>query len=73
MQTSWAARYNQANRHVLNGRRVIARQRELIGRQKALAHDTRQSEMLLALFERSQVIFEGDLSRIGQERAYASV
>jgi hypothetical protein len=52
----------QANRHVVDGRRVVERQRALIARQKARGHDTQQSEGLLAQFERSQEMFESDLA-----------
>ena len=64
----WTERHAQAERHVDDGRRIIDRQRVLIERQKALGSDTAESETLLASFERSQAIFEGDLVRILKER-----
>jgi hypothetical protein len=63
----WTERYEEAKRHVADGRLVLERQRALIDRQKVLKRDTAVSERLLATFERSQEIFEGDLARIRQE------
>ncbi len=65
---AWIERHEEAKRHVADGQRVIDRQRDLIGRQKALGCDTSRSEELLAAFERSQAIFESDLVRIRRER-----
>jgi hypothetical protein len=56
-----------AERRVQEGRRTIARQRELIARQKALGQDTTISQSLLDEFEQSQTIFETDLHRINSE------
>ena len=53
-----------AERHVEEGRRIIARQRELVARQKALGRDMTASQTLLEEFERSQAIFEADLQVI---------
>ena len=63
-----AERHAEAQRHVLVGRRLIDRQRRLIGRLKVLGRDTRRSEEILVSFEQTQLIFEGDLIRIGVQR-----
>jgi len=65
----WTERYAEAERHVTEGQRILDRQRAIIERQRALGSDTQQSEALLAAFERSQAIFEGDLVRIRGEQA----
>ena len=62
----WTERHAEAGRHVADGRRVIDRQRALIERQTALSSDTQRSKGLLAAFEGSQAIFEGDLARCGE-------
>jgi hypothetical protein len=56
-----------AERHVITGRRTVARQREIIARLKSLGRDTHESERLLDTFERSLAIFEDDLRRISQD------
>ena len=60
-----------AQRHVDTGRRIIARQRQLIAELKAHNHSTKQYESLLSAFETSQAIFESDLAEItaGKKRA----
>jgi hypothetical protein len=42
-----------AERHVKEGQRVVARQRELIARMKALGQDTATAQELLDIFERT--------------------
>jgi|RhiMetdeSRZDD1v2_1073273.scaffolds.fasta_scaffold660645_3 hypothetical protein len=64
----WLERYLEARRHAVAGRGVIKRQREFIAREKAKGLSTDRSEDLLALFQQTQVIFEGDLARISAER-----
>jgi hypothetical protein len=66
---SWLERYLKAHRHAVAGRKVITCQRDLIARKQALGHSTDRSEDLLAIFERTQAIFEDDLARITSERA----
>jgi hypothetical protein len=66
-QWSWFERYTEACRHVLEGRRAVEKQRKLIAKEKAQGRDTKSYEDLLASFERTQVIFEGDLKRIKRE------
>jgi hypothetical protein len=53
-----------AERHVREGLRLIAWQRDLIARRKAGGLSTRRSEELLATFEISQAIFEDDLAAL---------
>jgi hypothetical protein len=50
-----------AERHVKEGQRVVARQRELIARMKALGQDTATAQELLDIFERTLAQFEDDL------------
>jgi hypothetical protein len=47
----------QAARHVLEGRRIVARQRALVERTKAAGHDTALSEQILVQFEQTLAIF----------------
>jgi hypothetical protein len=61
-------RYQEAHRHVVSGREVIRRQRDLIAARKADGRNTDESEELLVTFERTQAIFEDDLARITRER-----
>ena len=51
-------RIEQATRHVETGRRILARQREIVAAGRLGA----ASRELLAVFERSQDIFENDLA-----------
>ncbi len=62
-----------AARHVEQGRRIIERQREAIAKLKKLGKDTAHSEKLLALFERTLVIFENDLNALLKERQRKAV
>ena len=64
---TWLERYEEAARHVVTGRNVLARQRTLIERLKSKGHDTAWFEAGLTLFERSQAIFEDDLERVRGE------
>jgi hypothetical protein len=50
-----------AERHVKEGQRVVARQRALIIKKKALGQDTATAEDLLDIFERTLAQFEDDL------------
>jgi hypothetical protein len=68
----WVDRYQEARRHVVSGREVIRRQRDLIDRKKAHGRTTDDAEDLLAVFERTQTIFEDDLTRITRERGEVS-
>jgi hypothetical protein len=69
---TWENRRAVAERHVTDGRRAIDQQRSIIARQRVLRVDTQASEALLAAFERSQEIFEGNLARLLQERVDAT-
>jgi len=60
-------RLAMAEGHVEEGRRIVARQRDLIARQRALGRDTDVSEWLLSQFKRSLVAFEQDLQSIRDE------
>ncbi len=57
-------RLAMAEGHVEEGRRIVARQRDLIARQRVLGQDTDVSEWLLSQFELSLVAFEADLQSI---------
>lgn len=54
----------QTLRHVIEGRRIVARQRALIERLRAAGHDSSHSEQLLEEFERTLAIFESDLREL---------
>ena len=58
-----------AARHVAEGRKVVARQRALIAKQKLSGADTFDSEKLLVQFERKLAIFEDHLREIEIESA----
>ena len=64
----WRERYEQAVRNAERGRDLVALQRALIDRQKALGQDASWLERGLDLFEKSQTLFERDLERIRHER-----
>jgi hypothetical protein len=53
-----------AFRHVIHGRRVVARQRERVERLALNGSDTTEAERTLDLFARTLNIFEDDLRRI---------
>jgi hypothetical protein len=55
-----------ARAHVEKGREIVARQRVLIGRIRALRADPTQAEDLLAQFERTLKVFEDDLAHLEQ-------
>jgi hypothetical protein len=65
---TWEKRHATAQRHVTVGRSAIDRQRSIVAGQRAVRLSTQASEELLAAFERSQEIFEGNLARILEER-----
>ena len=50
--------------HVVKGRRIVERQRQLITEIRARGGASAQAEELLVAFERSLVIFEDDLEGI---------
>lgn len=54
-------------RHVKEGKRIVARQRELIAREKRAGRDTADSEILLSQFERTLAIFESDLMAVHED------
>lgn len=56
-----------AERHVRDGRAIVARQRGLIERYRSRGHSTFASEELLSCFERTQAIFEDDLARLRRQ------
>jgi hypothetical protein len=57
-------RLAMAKRHVVEGRRIIEGQRQLISRLQSIRCSTAYSERILAEFERSQALFEDDLAEI---------
>jgi len=57
-------RLELARRQVIEGRRVIAAQQELIERLRAAGKDTTIDERLLRRFEQNQVVFEKDLEEL---------
>ena len=64
LMLSLAERRAIAEGHVRDGRRIVARQKEIIALQQQQHRSTDLSEELLAQFERSQAIFESDLQRL---------
>jgi hypothetical protein len=58
-----------AARHVAEGRKIVARQRLLIAKQKEAGRETTHSENLLAQFERTLAVFEDHLQEIEAESA----
>jgi hypothetical protein len=65
---TWTERHEQAQRQVKDGQRVIDCQRVLIAMRKALGEGTDQLQEMLATFEDSQAISEGNLARIRASR-----
>jgi hypothetical protein len=65
---TWEKRHALAQYHVSVGHSAIDQQRSSIAKQKSLRLNTQASEDLLAAFERSQEIFEGNLISVLQER-----
>jgi hypothetical protein len=61
-----------AHAHVIKGRRIVARQRELITEIAARGGDCESAQDLLAAFERSLAIFEDDLAAIIKKEACLS-
>lgn len=56
-----------ARRHVLSGREIVQRQRDLIERLRHGSADTAVAEDLLRAFKKSLAVFENDLARIEQQ------
>jgi len=56
---------DMALRHVLEGRRIVARQKALIERMRASGLDISDAESLLNSFIRSLAVFEDDLRVAG--------
>jgi hypothetical protein len=54
----------EALRHVMDGRRIVSQQRQLIAEQKAAGYDTLFAEQILNQFERTLAIFEDDLREL---------
>jgi hypothetical protein len=65
--TAPETRLQMAKRHVLEGRRIVERQKRLIEFRRGRGLDTSQSEDLLRAFERSMASFEDDLADIVAE------
>jgi hypothetical protein len=59
-----ANRIRLAQGHVTGGRRIVARQRQLIAQIRACGGDSEKAEDLLSMFERSLATFEDDLAEI---------
>ena len=56
-----------AFRHVIDGRRIVARQRERVEMLARNGHDTTEAKRTLDLFARTLDIFEDDLRSILQQ------
>ena len=59
----------QAERHVLEGEALVARQREIVERLGRGGHDTREAMDLLTQFEETQALHIQERDRLRQERA----
>jgi DNA-directed RNA polymerase sigma subunit (sigma70/sigma32) len=59
-----ASKKEMAVRHVINGRRIVARQRERVERLARYGLDTTEAKRTLDLFARTLNIFEDDLRQI---------
>ena len=63
-----ANRRAMAQRHVMTGRRIVARQRRLVLATLARGHDAAASQHLLETFLVTQAILEDDLAAILRTR-----
>lgn len=66
------SRIELAFRHVIDGRRIVARQRDRVEWLARNGHDTTEAQRTLDLFARTLKIFEDDLRRIETEQAAPS-
>ena len=66
--STWEERREEAARHVAAGHAVICRMHALIDYWKSRGRATNELDETLALFQKCQEIFEGDLERIQHER-----
>jgi hypothetical protein len=60
----WAYHISHRKRHVLGGRRIVERQREIVARKKAAGIDATLSKELLQTFQITPVTFEDDLAAL---------
>jgi len=58
-----------AFRHVVQGRRLVARQRQVVERLALNGCDTTNAEQILDLFVRTLAIFEDDLTRLSAQES----
>jgi hypothetical protein len=63
------ARKALAQEHVLRGRVIVEKQRQLVSRTKVLGNDCGQAERLLVQFEETLAIFERDLADLTQRES----
>jgi hypothetical protein len=59
-----AYRIEQARRHIQVGRLLIERQKEMVERHRFEGRDTKPAQDLLTELERTQEVFERDLTRL---------
>jgi hypothetical protein len=64
---TFESKLSQAARHVAEGKRIVARQRALVARQKEAGVDTLYAETLLAQFQRTLGVFEEHFLAIQKE------
>jgi hypothetical protein len=57
----------QARRHVAAGKRLIARQRELVAELERDGHDSSTAKQLLRIFEETQKLHVADRDRLERE------
>lgn len=57
----------QAERHVADGEKTVARQREIVARLERDGHDASTARELLSAFEESLVMHKADRERLRQE------
>ena len=68
MDASLSAQQPLAEQHVIKGRQIVARQRELIERIRARDGDCDKAEGLLSQFEATLAIFEQDLAASANQK-----
>jgi hypothetical protein len=63
------SKVEMAFRHVVQGRRIVARQRQLVEWLALNGRDTTSAEQILDSFVRTLAIFEDDLTRLSAQES----
>jgi hypothetical protein len=67
--SSMESKVEMAFRHVVQGRRIVARQRQLVEWLALNGRDTTSAEQILDSFVRTLAIFEDDLTRLSAQES----